>query len=140
MTSRVPIDLNVRVEHGYTYAWIRDVDGPSPQQGDQVEVYEPESGLTGFAIVARVDADRALVFLDVDWGSLDFPLDVDHAAHAYADSLSLSCVMGAAALPDMQLWRMIDPQADRPQFIREASSGGSAYDASSSMKLVGSAA
>ena len=43
MTTRMAIDLNVRVRVDQTYAGFEDVDGPLTK-GDTVRVYEPETG------------------------------------------------------------------------------------------------
>lgn len=69
MTARVAIDLNVRVRGNETYAGFEDVDG-GLAPGDLVEVYERETGLRGSARVTKVDNQRQLVFLAVDWPSL----------------------------------------------------------------------
>lgn len=67
--TRVEIDLNVRVRGNLTFAGLEDADGPLAA-GDQVEVFEPESGITGSARVAQIDTARRLVFLAVDWPAL----------------------------------------------------------------------
>ena len=69
MTARVAIDLNVRVRGNQTYAGFEDVDG-SLAPGDDVEVYEPETGLVGHGRVTDVDDTRQLVYLIVDWAGL----------------------------------------------------------------------
>lgn len=72
MTARVAIDLNVRVRGNQTYAGLEDADGDLAP-GDDVEVYEPETGLAGPARVIEVDNERHLVYLAVDWGQLREP-------------------------------------------------------------------
>ncbi len=72
MTARVAIDLNVRVRGNQTYAGFEDVDG-GLAPGDDVEVYEPESGLVGQGRVTDVDNKRQLVYLAVDWAALHEP-------------------------------------------------------------------
>jgi hypothetical protein len=67
--TRIAIDPNVRVRGNGTYAGFEDVDG-AITLNEQVEVYEPESGLTGSGRVTDIDADRELVFLSVEWSSL----------------------------------------------------------------------
>jgi hypothetical protein len=67
--SRVMIDPNIRVRGNATYAGFEDVDGPIAV-GEAVEVYEPESGITGQGCVTEIDAARELVYLSVDWSSL----------------------------------------------------------------------
>jgi hypothetical protein len=67
--TRVAIDPNVRVRGNGTYAGIEDVDG-AITLNEPVEVYEPESGLTGQGRVTDIDADRGFVYLSVDWSSL----------------------------------------------------------------------
>ncbi len=75
MTARVAIDLNVRVRGDQTYAGLEDVQG-TVVVGGHVEVYEPESGLTGPAEVTEVDRERRLVYLAVDWRKLHEPVRV----------------------------------------------------------------
>jgi hypothetical protein len=65
----IAIDPNVRIRGNATYAGFEDVEGPMAV-GEQVEVYEAESGLTGEGRVTEIDADRKLVYLSVDWSSL----------------------------------------------------------------------
>jgi hypothetical protein len=60
--TRVAIDLNVRVRGNGTYAGFEDVDGPLAV-GEDVEVYEAESGLAGEGRVTEIDSDRELVYL-----------------------------------------------------------------------------
>jgi hypothetical protein len=67
--TRIAIDPNVRVRGNATYAGFEDVEGPMAV-GEQVEVYEAESGLTGEGRVTEIDAERKLVYLSVDWSSL----------------------------------------------------------------------
>jgi hypothetical protein len=69
LTARVAIDPNVRVRGNQTYAGLEDVEG-TVAVGSHVEVYEPESGLTGPAEVTEVDHERRLIYLAVDWGKL----------------------------------------------------------------------
>lgn len=67
---RVRIDLNVRLGRYGTYAGFEDVEGVEPAQmkrWDRVRVFEGESGLEGPAAVERVDTERQIVYLQVDW-------------------------------------------------------------------------
>ena len=68
--TRIEIDPNVRVESGWTYSGFEDVTGPVPMVGELVTVFESEDRIQGEAFVTRVDRDRRLVYLDVDWSSL----------------------------------------------------------------------
>lgn len=72
MTTRVAIDLNVRIRGNQTYAGLEDVTGPLAI-GSNVEVFEPETGLAGPAEVTEVDHDRQLVYLAVNWAKLREP-------------------------------------------------------------------
>jgi hypothetical protein len=72
VTTRVAIDLNVRVRGQETYAGFEDVDGPLTT-GDKVRVYEPETGLTGTGVVTEIDDKHQLVYLAVDWAHLREP-------------------------------------------------------------------
>lgn len=73
MTARITIDPNVRVSGNRTYAGLEDVDGGPVKPGDRVRVWEPESDVSGSATVERVDAERGLVYLDVNWSALRAP-------------------------------------------------------------------
>jgi hypothetical protein len=72
VTARVAIDLNVRVRGNQTYAGFEDADR-SLATGDEVEVFEPETGLAGPGRVTDVDNKRRLVYLAVDWPALREP-------------------------------------------------------------------
>lgn len=67
--TRIVIDPNVRVRGNGTYAGFEDVDGPIAV-GEDVQVYEHESGLVGKGRVTEIDRERELVYLSVDWPSL----------------------------------------------------------------------
>lgn len=74
MTPRITIDPNVRVDHNRTYAGFEDVEGgETVNLGMTVEVVEPEANLVGRATVTDVDAERELIYLEVDWPSLKVP-------------------------------------------------------------------
>lgn len=74
----IAIDLNVRTEDNQTYVGFEDADR-SVRVGQYVTVVEPESGIQGSAVVTRVDAERSLIYLAVDWVGLreDFPSNAD---------------------------------------------------------------
>lgn len=67
--TRIAIDPNVRVRGNGTYASFDDVTG-AIAVNEPVQVYEPESGLTGEGRVTDIDPERELVYLSVDWASL----------------------------------------------------------------------
>ena len=67
----VDIDLMVRTSGDLTYSSFEDVRGSIPAAGDPVLVREPGSGAHGFGTVVEVDRTDKMVYLDVDWGSLD---------------------------------------------------------------------
>ena len=69
VTTRVRIDLNVRVRGNGTYAGFEDVYGPIAVN-DLVHVFEPESGFEGEGRVTEIDVAAQLVYLTVDWGAL----------------------------------------------------------------------
>jgi len=69
MTARVEIDLNVRVQGNATYTGFEDVQGKIAL-GDEVVVFESESGVEGTGRVTDIDFRRQLVYLAVDWESL----------------------------------------------------------------------
>lgn len=75
--TRVEIDPNVRVHGNLGRAGLEDADGPLTV-GQDVTVYEPESGLTGPGRVVRIDTDKQLVFLAVQWSELR-PAEAPHA-------------------------------------------------------------
>jgi len=73
---RVEIDPNVRVGGNGTYAGFEDVHNGDPatmKRWDWVRVFEPESGLEGPARVERVDHERKLLHLQVEWSLLRGP-------------------------------------------------------------------
>jgi hypothetical protein len=84
MIARVAIDPNVRVRGNQTYAGFEDIQG-TVVAGSHVEVYEPESGLTGPAEVTDVDHERRLVYLAVDWGQLREQPTRGHLFNALAE-------------------------------------------------------
>jgi hypothetical protein len=66
--TRVLIDPNVRVRGQQTYAGFEDIDGPVAA-GQEVEVYETESGATGSGRMVDIDFRKRLVCLEVDWAT-----------------------------------------------------------------------
>lgn len=86
MTTRVAIDLNVRVRGNQTYAGFEDVTGVVTP-GGYVEVYEPETGVTGPAEVVEVDHEHQLVYLAVDWGKLRKRPPPARQPYAWADTV-----------------------------------------------------
>lgn len=70
----VLIDPNVRVAGGLTFSGFEDVIGDLPDHGDRVVVREPESGITGFGTVERVDFADRLIYLAVEWARLSLPI------------------------------------------------------------------
>lgn len=72
--TEVMIDPNVRVAGGLTFSGFEDVIGDLPDHGDRVVVREPESGITGFGTVERVDFADRLVYLAVEWNRLSLPI------------------------------------------------------------------
>jgi len=73
MTTRIAIDLNVRVRGGLSYAGYEDASGPVAP-GDSVRVYERESGLEGPAQVVEIDSSTKLIYLRVEWAQLRPPV------------------------------------------------------------------
>lgn len=69
MTTRVEIDLNVRVRGNETYAGLEHVHGPI-EVGQDVLAWESEDDIVGHATVTDIDMRRRLVYLAVDWRSL----------------------------------------------------------------------
>jgi hypothetical protein len=74
MTVRVAIDLNVRVKGNQAMAGFEDASG-MVAMGDEVEVYEPESGLHGPAVVNEIDDSKRLIYMITDWRALRLPPD-----------------------------------------------------------------
>jgi hypothetical protein len=70
----VMIDPNVRVAGGLTFSGFEDVIGDLPDHGDRVIVREPESGITGFGTVERIEFADRLIYLSVDWAGLTLPI------------------------------------------------------------------
>lgn len=70
--AQVRIDLNVRVRGNWTVVGQEDVDRPVRvgDVGDFVEVFEPESGVSGPGRIEAIDWRKRLVYLSVDWKAL----------------------------------------------------------------------
>lgn len=71
LLPHVEVDFNVRSGDG----WVRTrLNKVSPQQdpdtGSFIWAIERHEGLRGLATVAKVDHDRGLLYLDVDWDSV----------------------------------------------------------------------
>lgn len=74
MTTQIEIDPNVRLGGTRTFAGfehVRGTDGVKLYVGEVVEVVEPESHLYGKGMVESIDVERRLVFLDVEWATLE---------------------------------------------------------------------
>lgn len=67
---RIEIDLNVRTRNNETYAGIEDADTNDPNVGDEVYVVQSEDEIIGDATITRIDLEKDLVYLAVDWTSL----------------------------------------------------------------------
>jgi len=67
---RVRIDLNARSRDGYVRTRLSRADGPIVL-GDDVVAYEPDDRIAAPARVRRIDHDRGLVYLSVDWAQMD---------------------------------------------------------------------
>ena len=65
----VKIDPNIRVRGNQTLAGPGDITGEIVI-GQRVMVYEPEAGVSGYGVAASFDEDKQLLFIDVDWASL----------------------------------------------------------------------
>lgn len=74
--TRIAIDLNVRVRGNLTYSGYEDIEGDLPLDG-VVEVYEPETGVSGPGRVVEVDEESRLVYLEVDWTRLKLQPTLD---------------------------------------------------------------
>jgi len=113
---RVEIDLNVRVRGNWTFVGLEDADG-QVTVGDLVQVFEPESELEGPGRIEEVDFERRLIFLSVDWASLEppgsSPLRVDEvAAYGIIASLSSRPAMAVAtSSPQSTLVQVVDAPA-----------------------------
>ncbi|MEU5968898.1 hypothetical protein [Streptomyces globisporus] len=77
MITRIEIDPNVRVRGNGTRAGFEDVSGPLAVNM-MVEVFEPESELVGPARVTEIDTSKQLVFLSVEWASLEVRPGTEH--------------------------------------------------------------
>lgn len=64
----VAVDFNAR-SAGSVRVRQSKASGPL-EVGDAVLVYEPDEGLHGLAVVNRVDEERGLLYLDVDWDTV----------------------------------------------------------------------
>ncbi|HEY5834925.1 hypothetical protein [Streptomyces sp.] len=127
---RVEIDPNIRAPlGGYTRARLEDADGPLTP-GQDVTVYESESGLTGPGRVTRIDRTNQLVYLAVDWWALreePAPAPVDPAlrqrvarilddaggTYANADADTLADVVLAALRPELERAKQAEQEVAR---------------------------
>lgn len=64
---RLQIDLNRRTVDNLTPARYH---GPTPRVGEPVLVFEPEDGVRADGRVMRVNNDRNLAYIEVDWSSV----------------------------------------------------------------------
>lgn len=77
----VLIDPNVRIKHNWTYASTKDVYGGTVSKGDEVTVFESESGLVGPGLIREFrtfdTGDHALIYIQVNWAECHIP-DVNY--------------------------------------------------------------
>lgn len=67
--TRVEIDPNIRVRGNQTRTGLKHVHGPIAV-GFEVTVYESESGIEGVGTITDINHAKRLVWLAVDWASL----------------------------------------------------------------------
>lgn len=68
----VEVDFNVRSGDGWVRTRLAKVSNPQQlQTGSAVWVVERHEALRGLATVAKIDHERNLLYLDVDWGSVE---------------------------------------------------------------------
>lgn len=77
LLPHVEVDFNVRSGDG----WVRTrlAKASSPQElepGSTVWVIESDEGLRGLAIVAQIDRERGLLYLNVEWDSVEEVTDL----------------------------------------------------------------
>lgn len=71
VTHAVTIDINVRLGGSATYCGYEDIaDGVQLHRGERVWVMGDETDLVGWGTVTSLDAQKRLVYLDVDWPSM----------------------------------------------------------------------
>lgn len=70
--TRVRIDLNVRTHGNQTFTRIKNADGPLVV-GQAVEVFEEESGVYRPGAVTKIDREKGLVYMTVEWAKLREP-------------------------------------------------------------------
>jgi hypothetical protein len=68
--TEIIIDLNAADEVGLTCCGFADVRGEFPQVGDLVLAREVEDNVVAEAVVARIDADRRVIYVAVAWRRL----------------------------------------------------------------------
>lgn len=131
--TRVAIDLNVRTRGNGTFSGLEDVTGPLAV-GMSVQVYEPETGLSGPGRVTDIDLDRQLVYLAVDWAELQYRADRSDPT----DDLIQATVAGLGqALTLTYATRM---EAIVTSGVREPYLGQSAHQAPGRLRLVAASA
>jgi hypothetical protein len=71
--TTIEIDLNVRCGPNLTYAGFEDIsDFDVLHTGEEVALMVEAFGIVGTGIVERISLEQELVYLRVDFSSLDF--------------------------------------------------------------------
>jgi hypothetical protein len=81
------VDLNARSRDGYVPARVSRASGPLIPGDRHVLIYEPDDRVAAPARVVRVDADRGVAYLEVNWEEMD-----DDVAYGWIVSPSLTYV------------------------------------------------
>ncbi|MEX2620006.1 MAG: hypothetical protein WD250_07285 [Egibacteraceae bacterium] len=72
LLPHVEVDFNVRSREGWVRTRLDKVPpGQELEVGSTLWVFEREEGLRGLASVAEVDHERGLLYLDVEWDSIE---------------------------------------------------------------------
>jgi hypothetical protein len=68
---RIEIDPNIRTNVSWTFVGFEDVHNEEElKPGDEVEVFESESGLHGPGKIEHIDFEAELVYIRVNWNRL----------------------------------------------------------------------
>lgn len=87
----VPVDFNVRSANGWVRTRLMKASSPQDLEvGSAMWVIERDEGLRGLAIVAEIDHERGLLYLDIEWDSVSAASDRGETSNTSWELLRLS--------------------------------------------------
>lgn len=66
LRAKVKISLKDHPEQMHSAGW-EDIEGPHPEIGDSIDIYDPNIGIYGTAEVVKEDIEKQLIYMKVDW-------------------------------------------------------------------------